>query len=996
MSKVLIVGERPLPIENENFLSGPGIRTWQMAKPLIDDGHQVCLVCLNTVNSAVKEPKANGLSVFSLNQQQFTTPAALQEIHDRFRPDCIVSISSFLQSKAVIGLNTAKPVWFDRGDLLAEAQLKSFTENNDDYLYLFLDLERNILARGDIFSCYSLPQKFALMGKLGDAGRLNKETVGYEFAHVMPCAIEKGEHKLVKNIIRGRLVQNDDFVILWSGGYNTWADTDTLFAALEIAMNKNKKIKFVSTGGVIPGQDETTYKKFSERINSSPHKNRYILLGWLALDDLPNIYLESNLAINIDKNCYEVVLGSRHRLLDWMKAGLPILTTAPSELTQALSRNQMAFSFTQEDPSALAQMILELAAQPKLLQQYAARAKHFVIEEYSFEKTTQALRAWVASPQLAPDSLSAKRKGQLFLVPEARHIEKLKEEITILQAQRDNAQNHARNLESQITASLEEYTSLNTHIRNLETEREQVKLHIGNLETERKQIKLHIGNLESERENVKEHVNNLEKQVAAFSEERKSLHGHIHNLEAEREQVKFHINNLNNQLNAFIGERDNLQAKVADLEGSLGRARESFLSMENEYTAISKRLNKITSTRIYRIFLLMRNLAERRFVKRVAQQRTNIQVNEAECKFLPVILFSKPILIYAEISTKCNLQCRMCGRSYYKLAASDEGFMTRKVFKRLSRLFSPDTKLALFGRGETLLHPDFIRFLKIAAKKKARVTFNTNGLLLNARIAEAMVKYNQAEITFSCSAGTRQTYQKIHGTDGWEKLWGNIARLNEMKAKYNPIKNSDDLQLAPPVIFIEFVAHASNLAELPILLEKAYAHHVRGITITNLVAHTPEMEKERTNLPQTVELANQYYAQTEKLRDQLYKEKGMVFSLMFPESLSAVAKKFILDEPDRKKSEALSACEKDFCLEPWKTFFVRFNGTVAPCCITGRVLGDLNSQDAEQVWNGEMFEKFRSKMKQEDKPYECQRCHLFPGAKKYDKALDDPKLYDPL
>ncbi|MDD2752631.1 MAG: radical SAM protein, partial [Candidatus Omnitrophica bacterium] len=557
------------------------------------------------------------------------------------------------------------------------------------------------------------------------------------------------------------------------------------------------------------------------------------------------------------------------------------------------------------------------------------------------------------------------------------------------------------NLSGQVNALTAQRDTLNTHILNFEKEREQVKVHVSNLEAEREQSKVHIGNLEAEREQVKIHLANLSKQISALTAERDTLSTHIRNLEAEREQVKLYVTSLESQIKALAIERDNLQAKGIVLENKLGNLKESFLSLENEYTVIAKHLNQITSSAAYRAFVTVKKFIRRSILNQGEQirkenQRTNAQLNEAESKFLPLIISSKPILIYAEISTKCNLQCRMCGRSYYKLTASDEGFMTRKVFKQLSGLFSPGTKLALFGRGETLLHPDFIYFLKIATKKQVKVTFNTNGLLLSKPIAEAMAKYKQSEITFSCSAGTRQTYQKIHGSDGWEKLWENIAFLNKMKAKYNTINNGDDLQLAAPVIFMEFVSQASNISELPLLLEKAYEHHLRGITVTNLIAHTPEMENERTNLPQMQPLASQYYAQTESLRDRLYKEKGLVFSLMFPESLSGVSKKYILDENDRKTGEALSSQEKDFCLEPWRTFFVRFNGTVAPCCITGRVLGDLNCQSGQKIWNGEVFEKFRKKMKQEDKPYECLRCHLFPGVKKYDKALDDPKLYDPL
>src|SRR3972149_3858626 len=76
----------------------------------------------------------------------------------------------------------------------------------------------------------------------------------------------------------------------------------------------------------------------------------------------------------------------------------------------------------------------------------------------------------------------------------------------------------------------------------------------------------------------------------------------------------------------------------------------------------------------------------------------NIQLNYEECAKLPLVLNSKPVLIYAEISTKCNLQCRMCGRAHYHIPPEEQGFMKKEIFEKLSKLFTYNAQLALFGR----------------------------------------------------------------------------------------------------------------------------------------------------------------------------------------------------------------------------------------------------------------------------------------------------------
>nr|MBU1328179.1 SPASM domain-containing protein [Candidatus Omnitrophota bacterium] len=57
---------------------------------------------------------------------------------------------------------------------------------------------------------------------------------------------------------------------------------------------------------------------------------------------------------------------------------------------------------------------------------------------------------------------------------------------------------------------------------------------------------------------------------------------------------------------------------------------------------------------------------------------------------------------------------------------------------------------------------------------------------------------------------------------------------------------------------------------------------------------------------------------------------------------------------------------------------------------------DLNKNTAEEIWNGEIYQKFRARMKSDNKPYECLHCHLFPGPKRYDTKLSNQKTYKKL
>lgn len=374
----------------------------------------------------------------------------------------------------------------------------------------------------------------------------------------------------------------------------------------------------------------------------------------------------------------------------------------------------------------------------------------------------------------------------------------------------------------------------------------------------------------------------------------------------------------------------------------------------------------------------------------------NIRLNYDDCTKLPLVLKSKPVLIYAEISTKCNLQCRMCGRAHYQIPENEQGFMKREIFEKVASLFTYNAQLALFGRGETLLHPDLPHFLKIARKAGLRVGFNTNGLALSKTIAIAMVENVQTYVTFSCSAGSPETYKKIHGADSWERLWNKIELLNEVKRECGAAKKFLDVMNIPPAIYLEFVSQMSNISELPALVRKAFEYNIQGIIVIDVVAHSEEMEKERMNLPETLPIAQKYYEEAFAVKEEMIKSKIPNFDLRLPGSYFSMTKKFSSQYDKDMLSGIPQNCKNNFCLEPWQTFYVRVDGTVATCVITNRVFGDLNKAKAKDVWNGDIFRKFRKRMTGENKPYECLRCHLFPGPKIYDKGLNDPAKYEPL
>ncbi|HEX2990154.1 MAG TPA: hypothetical protein VHO49_05710, partial [Anaerolineales bacterium] len=152
-----------------------------------------------------------------------------------------------------------------------------------------------ILRHADKYSTCSTPQKFALVGQLSMASRLNRHTMGYEFAHaILPCAPSDHSRLSPKLVLRGEQVPEDAFVVLWCGGYNVWTDVETLFQALNQAMEKDPRIHYVSAGAGVRLMNNNSYERFLEMISHSPHRDRFHMLGWQPSSVVPGLYPQAD------------------------------------------------------------------------------------------------------------------------------------------------------------------------------------------------------------------------------------------------------------------------------------------------------------------------------------------------------------------------------------------------------------------------------------------------------------------------------------------------------------------------------------------------------------------------------------------------------------------------------------------------------------------------------------------------------------------------------
>ena len=272
------------------------------------------------------------------------------------------------------------------------------------------------------------------------------------------------------------------------------------------------------------------------------------------------------------------------------------------------------------------------------------------------------------------------------------------------------------------------------------------------------------------------------------------------------------------------------------------------------------------------------------------------------------------------VTYRCNAKCTMCNR--YKVPSKPEEEISIETIKKL-----PEMYFTNITGGEPFIRDDLKDIVRELLKKSDRIVISTNGFFTD-RIVELCKKFPQVGIRISIE-GLEKTNNEIRGLDdGFNRGYTTLKKLVDMGMKDvgfgMTVQDRNAADLVP-------LYNISD--ELGMEFATASLHNSFYFVESNNII------KDRLTVAQNFEdLVNRLLdSNSPKKWFRAYFNHGLI--------------NYIFSQ------KRLLPCDMSF-----DTFFIDPYGDVMPCNGTKekQVMGNLNRQSWEELWNSAQAEKVRS------------------------------------
>ena len=279
------------------------------------------------------------------------------------------------------------------------------------------------------------------------------------------------------------------------------------------------------------------------------------------------------------------------------------------------------------------------------------------------------------------------------------------------------------------------------------------------------------------------------------------------------------------------------------------------------------------------------------------------------------------------VTYRCNARCKMCNR--YKAPSKPEEEISIETIKKLPKMYFTN-----ITGGEPFIREDLPDIVRELYKKSDRIVISTNGFFID-RIIKLCEEFPNVGIRISIE-GLEETNNEIRGLeDGYNKGYSTLKKLVEMKH---------------PDVGFGMTVQDANAKDLVALYEKSNELNMEFATAS---LHNSFYFVEAKNIiKDRMMVAKEFEKLVNRLLESNSPKKW--FRAYFNHGLI----NYIFSQ------KRLLPCDMSF-----DTFFIDPYGDVMPCNGTKdkEVMGNLNNQTWDELWNSESAENVRKKVRHCDR-----------------------------
>ncbi len=339
-------------------MAGPAIRAWHIAKELSEE-HDVRLVSYTRAEPTGEIP-------FEIGVVSHHRPSSIAE-HEAWADVIIVQGNSLAlfpaleKSNKVLVIDVYDPMHLEQLEQGRGQSIKVWNKQIEDATSTL----NHQLERGDFFLCASDRQRHFWLGQLAGVGRVNAYTYSRDseldsLIAIAPFGISGADPVKSRSAIRGVVpgIGDDDKVIVWGGGIYNWFDPETLIRAVAELAETHDDVRLFFMGVKHPNPDVpemeivATSRALAQQLGVLG-TNVFFNESWVDFDDRQNYLLDADLGVSTHYQHVETTFSFRTRILDYLWAGLPIVTTDGDSFGDLVGEEKLGAAVKERDLSGL-------------------------------------------------------------------------------------------------------------------------------------------------------------------------------------------------------------------------------------------------------------------------------------------------------------------------------------------------------------------------------------------------------------------------------------------------------------------------------------------------------------------------------------------------------------------------------------------------------------------------------------------------------------------